>query len=117
MIIHYVFSQSTPLQGPFKIRHVVLSFICKGELFCESSFGHHVFAGHRQMSAKSVTADPADPSVIMSNDPAVTVHGINPSKPPTCPNEPCKSRLHFQLSFVGTSSCLSGDHAACFIPI
>lgn len=54
-------------------------FINKINLFCDSSLGHHVFAGHRQMSAKSVTDDHADPSVIMSNDPAVTVHGINSS--------------------------------------
>lgn len=40
------------------------------------------------MSAKSVTADHADPSVIMSNDPAVTLHGINPSVPPQCSFKP-----------------------------
>lgn len=57
-------------------------------MFGYSSLGHHVFAGHRQMSAKSVTADHADPSVIMSNDPAVTLHGINPSVPPQCSYKP-----------------------------
>ncbi len=51
------------------------------------------------MSAKSVTADHADPSVIMSNHPAVTVHGINMSIPPQCPYEPSLDPLLFFLVF------------------
>ncbi len=65
------------------------------------------------MSAKSVTADHADPSVIMSNHPAVTVHGINLSIPPQCPYEPSLDPLLFSLSFIGTSCHLRHSRSHC----